>query len=207
VPTWLPRLAFFWLISPSIAFAHSPSKGLIGFYTGVIHIFTEAALVMAFLALGLLVSQTVDLEKIKKLLWVFLVTIIASTAFALLSPLVFEPRKLFIALWALIVFVCIHAALLPRWTPKVATVSVISLGLVMGQMTVPDPGPFWSFTVTTMGSIAGCFLGFLYAALLFNFAFERFHKFWQRTVLRVLAAWLFAIAFLLSALQIAGKPV
>lgn len=76
---------------------------------------------MAFLALGLLVSQTVDLEKIKKLFWGFLVTIIASTAFALLSPLVFEPRKLFIVLWALIVFVCIHAALLPKWAPKLAT--------------------------------------------------------------------------------------
>jgi hypothetical protein len=207
VPTLLPRLAFLWSISPSIAFAHTPSKGLIGFYTGLLHIFTEAALVMAFLALGLLVSQTVDLEKIKKLLLVFLVTIIASTAFALLSPLVFEPRTLFIVLWVLIVVVCIHAALLPKWTPKLATVSVISLGLVMGQMTVPEPGPFWSFTVTTLGSIAGCFLGFLYSALLFNFVFERFQKFWQRTVLRVIAAWLFAISFLLSALQIAGKSV
>ena len=195
------------LILPTLSFAHSPSKGLAGFYTGILHVYSEVSLVIALVALGLLVGQITDLDKQRKLLAGFLITIVLSSAIGSFTLIEVGSRTLQLVLWGSVVLVCLHAALLPKWAAMFAAISVGLMALIMGQLTVPEPGPFWSFTVTTLGSIAGCFLGFLYSALLFNFVFERFQKFWQRTVLRVIAAWLFAISFLLSALQIAGKSV
>ena len=195
------------LILPTQSFAHSPSKGLAGFYTGILHVYSEVSLVIALVALGLLVGQTTDLEKQRKLLAGFLITIVLSSAIGSFEWLELSPQVMQLVLWGSVVLVCLHAALLPKWAAVVAPIAVTLLGLIMGQLTVPDPGEFLPFLVTLAGSITGCVLGFLYSAALVAFLHQRFQLLWQRTILRIISAWLFAISFLLLAVQYTHKNI
>ena len=189
------------------SFAHSPSKGLAGFYTGILHVYSEVSLVIALVALGLLVGQTTDLEKQRKLLAGFLITIVLSSAIGSFGLIEVGSRTLQLALWGSVVLVCLHAALLPKWAAMSAAIAVAVMALIMGQLTVPDPGEFLPFLVTLAGSVTGCVLGFLYSAALVAFLHQRFQLLWQRTILRIISAWLFAISFLLLAVQYNSKNI
>lgn len=193
------------LILPTLSFAHSPSKGLTGFYTGILHVYSEVSLVIALVALGLLVGQTTDLDKQRKLLAGFFVTIVFSSVIGSFALIEVSSRALQLVLWGSVVLVCLHAALLPKWAAMFAAVSVGLMALIMGQLTVPDPGEFWSFFVTLAGSVTGCVLGFLYTSALVAFLYQRFQLLWQRIILRIISAWLFAISFLLLAVQYTNK--
>lgn len=195
------------LICPSLALAHSPSKGLTGFYTGILHVYSEVSLVIALVALGLLVGQTTNLDKQRKLLAGFLVTIVFSSVIGSFALIEVSPRALQLSLWGSVVIVCLHAALLPKWAAMSAAISVGLMALIMGQLTVPDPGEFLPFLVTLAGSVTGCALGFLYSAALVSFFHQRFQLLWQRTILRIISAWLFAISFLLLAVLYANKNI
>ena len=195
------------LILPTQSFAHSPSKGLAGFYTGILHVYSEVSLVIALVALGLLVGQTTDLDKQRKLLAGFLITIVLSSAIGSFGLIEVGSRTLQLALWCSVVLVCLHAALLPNWAAMSAAIAVAVMASIMGQITVPDPGEFLPFLVTLAGSVTGCVLGFLYSAALVAFLHQRFQLLWQRTILRIISAWLFAISFLLLAVQYTNKNI
>lgn len=195
------------LILPTLSFAHSPSKGLAGFYTGILHVYSEVSLVIALVALGLLVGQTTDLDKQRKLLACFLITIVLSSAIGSFGLIEVGSRTLQLALWCSVVLVCLHAALLPNWAAMSAAIAVAVMASIMGQITVPDPGEFLPFLVTLAGSVTGCVLGFLYSAALVAFLHQRFQLLWQRTILRIISAWLFAISFLLLAVQYTNKNI
>ena len=195
------------LILPTLSFAHSPSKGLAGFYTGILHVYSEVSLVIALVALGLLVGQTTDLDKQRKLLAGFLITIVLSSAIGSFGLIEVGSRTLQLALWCSVVLVCLHAALLPNWAAMSAAIAVAVMASIMGQITVPDPGEFLPFLVTLAGSVTGCVLGFLYSAALVAFLHQRFQLLWQRTILRIISAWLFAISFLLLAVQYTNKNI
>ena len=195
------------LIFPTLSFAHSPSKGLAGFYTGILHVYSEVSLVIALVALGLLVGQTTDLDKQRKLLACFLITIVLSSAIGSFTLIEVGSRTLQLALWGSVVLVCLHAALLPKWAAISAAIEVTVMALIMGQLIVPDPGEFLQFLVTLAGSVTGCVLGFLYSAALVDFLHQRFQLLWQRTILRIISAWLFAISFLLLAVQYTNKNI
>ena len=195
------------LILPTQSFAHSPSKGLAGFYTGILHVYSEVSLVIALVALGLLVGQTTDLDKQRKLLACFLITIVLSSAIGSFTLIEVGSRTLQLALWGSVVLVCLHAALLPKWAAISAAIAVAVMALIMGQLIVPDPGEFLPFLVTLAGSVTGCVLGFLYSAALVAFLHQRFQLLWQRTILRIISAWLFAISFLLLAVQYTNKNI
>ena len=195
------------LILPTQSFAHSPSKGLAGFYTGILHVYSEVSLVIALVALGLLVGQTTDLDKQRKLLAGFLITIVLSSAIGSFGLIEVGSRTLQLALWCSVVLVCLHAALLPNWAAMSAAIAVAVMASIMGQITVPDPGEFLPFLVTLAGSVTGCVLGFLYSAALVAFLHQRFQLLWQRTILRIISAWLFAISFLLLAVQYTHKNI
>lgn len=195
------------LILPTLSFAHSPSKGLAGFYTGILHVYSEVSLVIALVALGLLVGQTTDLDKQRKLLAGFLITIVLSSAIGSFGLIEVGSRTLQLALWCSVVLVCLHAALLPKWAAISAAIAVAVMALIMGQLIVPDPGEFLPFLVTLAGSVTGCVLGFLYSAALVAFLHQRFQLLWQRTILRIISAWLFAISFLLLAVQYTNKNI
>ena len=195
------------LILPTLSFAHSPSKGLAGFYTGILHVYSEVSLVIALVALGLLVGQTTDLDKQRKLLAGFLITIVLSSAIGSFGLIEVGSRTLQLALWCSVVLVCLHAALLPNWAAMSAAIEVAVMASIMGQITVPDPGEFLPFLVTLAGSVTGCVLGFLYSAALVAFLHQRFQLLWQRTILRIISAWLFAISFLLLAVQYTNKNI
>ena len=195
------------LILPTLSFAHSPSKGLAGFYTGILHVYSEVSLVIALVALGLLVGQTTDLDKQRKLLAGFLITIVLSSAIGSFGLIEVGSRTLQLALWCSVVLVCLHAALLPNWAAMSAAIAVAVMALIMGQLIVPDPGEFLPFLVTLAGSVTGCVLGFLYSAALVAFLHQRFQLLWQRTILRIISAWLFAISFLLLAVQYTNKNI
>lgn len=201
-----PRIGWLaFLLWPNLSFAHSPSKGLAGFYTGILHVYSEVSLLIGLLALGLLVGQSCSTDKQRKLLVVFLFAIVMSCAVASFALIEITPKAVLLVHWTLVVLVCLHAALLPKWREKFAFASVPLMGLIMGQLTVPDAGELWPFLVTLAGSITACVLGFLYSFSLVDFLYQRFQLLWQRTILRVVSAWLFAISFLLLAVQLANK--
>jgi len=203
-----PRIGWVaFLFWPNLSFAHSPSKGLAGFYTGILHVYSEVSLVIGLLALGLLVGQSCSTDKQRKLLVVFLLAIVISSAMASFALMGITAKAVLLVHWTLVVLVCLHAALLPKWREKFAFASVPLMGLIMGQLTVPDAGELWPFLVTLVGSITACVLGFLYSFALVDFLYQRFQLLWQRTIFRVVSAWLFAISFLLLAVQFVSKNI
>ena len=121
-----------------------------------------------------LVGQTTDLDKQRKLLAVFLITIVLSSAIGSFTLIEVGSRTMQLVLWGSVVLVCLHAALLPKRAAMFAAISVGLMALIMGQLTVPDPSEFLPFLVTLAGSITGCVLGFLYTSALVAFLYQRF---------------------------------
>lgn len=209
MPLYLFRVLgfFIFLVCPSFSFAHTPSKGLAGFYTGILHVYSEASLVMALAALGLLIGQMTDLSKQRKLLVSFLFFITFGSVVSSFNFFEFDSKTQYIALWCTVVLVCLHAALLPKWNTKFAAIAVVFAGLILGKLTVPDHAEVLPFIVTLFGSLIGCIFGFVFFVSLVDFLYQRFYLVWQRTILRIVSAWLFAISFLLLAVQYASKNV
>jgi hypothetical protein len=181
--------------------AHTPSKGLQGFYTGALHIYSEVPVIVALLALGLLIGQSPDIHKQRLSVVGFFITIILSGVSAGCAWLAFDIQTLVLALWALVAVVCLKSALLPTWGKFIPLVLVMCIAVILGQLAVPDPGPFMSFAVTLAGSIAGCVLGYLCSVALVSVVYERYQLLWQRTILRIFSAWMFATSMLMMAVQ------
>ena len=190
---------------PVTCLAHTPSKGLQGFYTGALHIYSEVTLIVAFMALGLLVGQNTDIKTLRLSAAVFFITILLSSVLAGFAWIEFNPQTLAFALWTVVAVVSLKVALLPNWGRNISVLLVICAAAVLGQMTLPDPGPFMSFAVTMAGSVAACILGFLCCVASVNLLYERYQLLWQRTIFRIFSAWMFAVSFLLLAVLYTNK--
>jgi nitrate reductase gamma subunit len=95
------------------------------------------------------------------------------------------------------------AALAALWpgAPSLLALFLLSAGgFLMGQASIPDPGPTSDRIITMAGSFIGAAMGLTYLAGGMLYLRRRFSQHWVRIALRAVAAWIAAIALLMLAL-------
>lgn len=192
---WLAIPAWLGLTQP--ACAHSPIPGIEGFYVGLLHPFSTPSQALLMLGLGLLISGLLK-KHYPPGLGLFLFSMLVAL---LAGPWLDNPD---VALFASAALVCAMAAIWPRTYLPVALVVVAVGGFLIGQVSIPDPGPTRDRIVTTTGSFVGANVGLLYITGAVIFLRDRFTQQWVELAFRVVSAWIGAIALLMLALQFAS---
>lgn len=185
---------------PTCALAHSPMPAMEGFYVGLLHPVSTASPLLCVLALGLLLSHGGPRYFSRS--W-------AVYAGGLAIGLTAGIAGLWVFLWldmavlSLAIFAAALAALAPgRLWPLPIVVAGLAAGC-LGVTITPDPGPSVDVAFTVTGTFVGANVGLLYVAAAAQWIRQQFTMAWVSIGLRVLAAWIAAIAVLLMALSIA----
>ena len=193
------RLGLLSLVAwPGAVQAHSPVPGIEGFYTGLLHPVSTPAQLFVLLGLGLLVSSY-PLAAVRWLLTVF--------PFATLVGAWVSDGLMDVDTWlfALAFAACVWVALLPGRVISLALGFTCVGGVLIGIVSMPEPGPAQDRIITLAGSLVGANLGLLY---LFGAAFyvrERFQQVWVGVALRIAAAWIGAVSIVMLALRFAPE--
>ncbi len=175
------------------AAAHSPLPGIEGFYAGLLHPFTTPDQALALLASGLLLGGF-DMQRLGVAFGA--ATIGLAAGLALGTP-TGDPAPWLFGLAAL---AATFAALAPgRALPLVVFLSLVA-GALLGWASLPDAGPPRDRAFTVAGSVTGAALGLLYIAGGIDLLRDRIRAQVFCIALRVLAAWIAAIALLMLAL-------
>jgi hypothetical protein len=188
---WLP-----FLLAASPAHAHSSMPGIKGFYVGLVHPFSTPSQAVAMLGLGLLAGGFVA----PRSGWMF-GTFLAFGLFGIAVGV--GPLDLDTGLFAAAFLSCALAALAPGRVVLLA-IALTAVGAhLIGAASVPDPGPARDRVITMAGSLVGANLGLLYLWGAVHVARTRIP--WSGTpiALRVVAAWIGAIALLMLSLGLA----
>jgi hydrogenase/urease accessory protein HupE len=191
---WLAGLV--WLGFSNPAYAHSPIPGIEGFYVGLLHPFSTPSQAILMLGLGLLISGLRQ-SHYPPAFGIFLFSMLATL---FIGPLVDNPD---VALFASAALVGAMAAIWPKTYLPVALAVVAVGGFLIGQVSIPDPGPMRDRIITMAGSFVGANIGLLYVAGGAIFLKERFNQHWVEVAFRVVSAWLGAVALVMLALQLA----
>ena len=170
-----------------------------GFYTGLLHPFSTPAQALVMVGLGLVAGRFGAARA-----WMFLgAFLIASLAGVWIGSADLLPEW---AYYGVAVMACAMAALVPgKGAPLALGVTVAGAALI-GVASIPDAGPTSDRVITMTGSIVGANVGFLYLFGATHFIETRYPFDWVRIALRVLAAWLAAIALVMLALGYAQVP-
>jgi hypothetical protein len=193
------RLVWFpFLLGADPAFAHAPIPGIKGFYTGLIHPFSTPAQALLILGLGLLIGG-LAVEKIRWNWGTFSVSLLAGLIAG--SNSLEVDAMMFASAFA----ACSVAALFPGRLMQVAIVLSAIGGFLTGSASIPEDGEMQDRIITISGSIVGASIGLLYIFGLILVIRERYTWPWVGTALRVVAAWLGAIALLMLALESVGN--
>ncbi len=180
--------------------AHSPMPGAEGFYIGLIHPFSTPSQALLMFGLGLLLGSF-DTKKVRWLLGAF---VLATFIGLFLGP---GSNQLEAAMFALAFFACAWSALIPGKLLPIAVMLPVIGGLLIGMVSVPDPGPTTDRVITMTGSMLGANIGLLYIWGIIIVVKERYTWKWVEIAFRVVAAWLGAISLLMLALQFAASDV
>ncbi len=187
--------ALLFLCSAAPANAHAPVPGIEGFYVGLLDPFSAAPQLVLLLALGLLVGGFEN-RKVMWLLPAFLLANLAGIVFGAGIPQV-EPAVLGTAVLCSAV-----AVSAPGRYFVFAVVVTIAAGLLIGAVSIPDPGPVRDRIMTVLGSFVGANVGLLYLAgggLVF---LEKYPARWAAALLRSASAVMCTIATVLLALRL-----
>ncbi|MEM8731751.1 MAG: hypothetical protein AAGF79_17720 [Pseudomonadota bacterium] len=185
------------IVAPSPAYAHSPLPGIEGFYIGLLHPFSTPAQALLILGTGLMTGGFG--ESVAR--WLLAAFGLATMAGLFLPDWWPDPD---VVVFALAFGVCVLAALAPgRLLWIVAGLSVLG-GLLIGGISVPDPGPPRDRAITMSGSILGASLGLLYLYGIVRWIRERYRWVWVGVALRIAAAWTGAITLVMLALRLAA---
>lgn len=190
---WSAGLAV--IVSAGPAHAHSSFPGIEGFYVGFLHPFSTPAQALVILGLGFLAGGF-DAARTRWHLGAFLAAI-------LIGMFLGNGSDQDVSLFAVAFLACAWAALAPgRILPL--TVGLVAIGgLLIGIVSVPDPGPLRDRVITMAGSLVGANIGFLYVFGIVLLIRERFAREWVRIALRIAAAWTGAISLVMLALKFA----
>ncbi|MEE4189623.1 MAG: HupE/UreJ family protein [Roseobacter sp.] len=176
--------------------AHSPVPGIEGFYTGLLHPFSTPSQALLMFGLGLFTAGLAQ-STIRLSLGAFL----ATTSASVIGGIWLEDTDT--PLFAVAVLVCALAAVSPRVPLPAAVILLVFAGLLIGLVSIPDPGPVRDRIITWAGAFVGANIGLLYITGGVIFLKDRFHQAWLTIAFRVLAAWLGAIALVMLALSFA----
>jgi hydrogenase/urease accessory protein HupE len=181
---------------PGPAHAHSSVPGIDGFYVGLFHPFSTPSQALVILGLGVLAGGFSPIRA-RWLLGAFLAATLLGL-FLVSGSLPIEAMMFAVAFLASTSF-----ALRPGYLLPLAIGLVAVGGVLIGTVSVPDPGPIRDRVITMTGSIIGANIGLLYVFGLILFVREHYSWNWVGIALRVLAAWLGAISLVMLALQYA----
>lgn len=185
---WVPVLA-----GPTPALAHSPVPGFEGFYIGLIHPFSTPSQALLMVSSALLVGGFAS----DKARWPLLAFAVLSLFGLLIGQQIAEIDPY---LFALTAATCAFAALAPGKITPLAIGVLAAAGFLIGQVSIPDGGPFKDRLFTMSGSIIGANLGLLYLFGLVHVARQRYTWPWVDIAFRVVAAWVGAISLVMLAL-------
>jgi hydrogenase/urease accessory protein HupE len=185
---------------PGPAVAHSPIRGIEGFYVGLLHPLTSAGQILALLALGLFFGQR--WPRHFGLAWAIFAG--ACLGGILLGQMGVPADLTESGLLALALATSGLAALRPGGVAAPGIAAAGIAGLLLGLASTPDPGPLRATVITLTGSLTGAVVALLYAAGGLGWLHERATRTWARMGFRIAAAWSAAIAALLLALSVAG---
>ncbi|WP_158967944.1 hypothetical protein [Chachezhania sediminis] len=179
------------------AVAHDASSGLRGLFAGVGHSFSTPSQVLCLLALGLLAGGLVRSGWFPWLGGASAAAFLAGLAAGHAGLPVDAP------LFAAAFLAAALAALLPGRLPSVAMGLLAAGGFLLGISALPDSGTLVGKAVTIAGSVLGAGLGLVCIAAVADAITARFAAPWVAMGLRVIAAWLGAIALVMLALTVA----
>ncbi|MEE4120294.1 MAG: hypothetical protein V2I65_14915 [Paracoccaceae bacterium] len=192
-----PAAALALCAGASPAAAHSPLPGIEGFYAGLLHPLSTPDQALALLATGLLLGGFA----MQRLAVAFGAAAIGlATGLALGTP-TGDPAPWLFGLAALAAAL---AALVPGRALPLAALLSLGAGVLLGWASLPDAGPPRDRAFTMAGSVTGAALGLLYLAGGLDLLRDRLRAPWLAVALRVLAAWIAAIALLMLALRLAA---
>lgn len=179
------------------AAAHSPVPGIEGFYIGLLHPFSTPAQILLMLGLGLLVGA-LQPKHIQWAIGVFVFLTLGS----MLSGLWMADTDT--AMFALALVLSSSFALWAKIPPPIALLLTAVAAFLLGQVSIPDPGPMRDRVITMTGSFVGANLGLLYLAGGTMYLHERYTQKWVGIAFRIAAAWMGAIALVMLALDFAA---
>ena len=182
------------LLSPGIAFAHTPIKGINNFYNGVLHPLVVPSHLLLLLAFGLFLGQQ-GMKQKQQAIMVFMAATLFGLAGAWFSPGL--PLELILlsssALMGILIALSPNLALL--WCSVIAAICGFLLGIDSTQETLSGEAKF----VALFGSGAGIYFFSLYPMVFADY-FNKVH--WKRVLVRVVGSWLAASSLLVLALAI-----
>jgi hypothetical protein len=186
---WLP-----FVLGAGPAFAHSAIPGIEGFYLGLLHPFSNPSQALLMFGVGLMIGGFA-VEKIRWIWGAFAIFVLVGLV---IGSTAMQPDAL---MFASAFAACAAAALVPgRVMPVAAALASIG-GFLIGSVSIPDDGVMRDRIITMSGSIIGANIGLLYIFGLIRVIRDRYTRPWVVIALRVVAAWLGAIALLMLAVE------
>lgn len=183
-------------LAPTVALAHSPVPGIEGFYTGLLHPLSDVAQLLALLSLGVMLGQGFRRNAAASLA-VLALGILAGIA---LGQLALAPDGVRIALFVAAVVTAATSALCTVLPIIVTAMFALIIGTLLGISSTPDPGALRATVITLAGSFVGATLLVLYVAGGVDWIRQKNTGYWVQVGIRIVAAWISAIAVLMTAL-------
>lgn len=184
------------VVWPSLAFAHSPIEGFEGFYTGFIHPLINPVQFLSLLALSLMLGLNFP-AKFSAALKLFSLGILIGVGVAFLD---WEPTYSELILLGLGCLIAGVAALLPAYFPTGFLLLPGLMGVMIGIVSLPDPGPLRAMLFTLSGSVIGAVFFLAYLVTVIGILREKIQAAALDIGLRIIAAWIAAISILMLAL-------
>jgi hydrogenase/urease accessory protein HupE len=185
---------------PQGALAHSPFPGIEGFYLGLLHPLSTPAQLLALLALGMALGWRWRQQFAVQ--WAaFAIAVLLGIVLGQLDVRL-PDEELLLLLFGIVAAAL--SALHPGGFLPLTMILVGAVGLLIGLLSTPDPGPLRATIVTLAGSFCGANLALFYVSGAVGSLRERFTQHWVAVGLRVVGAWLAAIAVLMGSLALAA---
>lgn len=191
-------------VAPTLALAHSPIDGFEGFYTGAAHPLVTVDQLLALLGLGVMLGLQwpgdFDLA-FPSFAGSMLLGVVTGQLIGLPAWAVWAVLLLLLSATAAAAL----AALRPEGYRVTTLLLTCLIGGLIGLLSTPEPGPMRATIFTLAGSIVGANLLLLYLSSGIGFLREKIRKPWLQLGLRIAAAWLGAVAMMMTALAIAQR--
>lgn len=182
------------------AWAHSPLPGIEGFYIGLLHPVSTPSQLLALLGLGAMLGMTWPDGFTRP--WI---AFVSGLVLGIGGGQIFGVWDVLpVILLTMALIAAGLAALLPGQMRTLEAGVTGLAGLLIGLLSTPDPGPATDTAITLAGSFAGANLALLYVSGATGWLRERYDQPWMMIGLRIVAAWIAAIAMLMGALSIAS---
>lgn len=193
------RLALLACLVAGPVAAHSPVPGFEGLYVGLLHPYSTPAQGLLILS-SALATGSFAAERAR---WLLLTFLLATIGGLLIGPQVTQPD---LPLLLVAIGLSTLAALVPGRALLLVGAALALGAALIGQVSIPDAGPWRDRAFTMTGSLIGANLGLVYLFGLAHVLRTRFAAPWIPVAFRVTAAWVAAIALILLALTYAAPP-